>query len=117
MLRAATGKTVTFARAPSGGVPPFTVLQIISDLRPILTLDGGIPAEVTWQLDCFGETPLQAVALGDKAARAMALDAPPTLPGAYVTAQEALGEGSTDMIAEGRWLWQRRFRWTLVGTA
>lgn len=110
------GKTVRFAQAPSGGVPPFVVLQIVSDPRLILTLDGGIPADVTWQVDSFGVTPLQAQALGDLCARAMVLTDPPTWAQAFVSTREAVGDGSSQAVSDKRFLWQARYRWTLVGT-
>lgn len=115
-LQTEVGKTVRFARAPGEGVPPFVVLQIVSDPRTILTFDGGVPADVVWQADCFGETALQAVALGDKVSRAMVLAAPPAWSQAYVSAREAVGDGRQDRVSDKRFLWQARFRWTLVGT-
>lgn len=110
------GKTVKFGRAPSGGTPPFVVLQIVGDPRPVLTLDGGIPADVMWQADCFGEIPLQAQVLGDLVARAMVLADPPTWSQAFVAAREAVGDGALSRVDDKRFLWQARFRWTLVGT-
>lgn len=109
------GKTVRYARAPSGGTPPFVVLQIVGDPRTVLTLDGGIPADVTWQCDSFGETPLQAQALGDLVARAMVLAVPPTWSQAFVGYREAVGDGVGSMVSDNKFLWQARYRWTLVG--
>jgi hypothetical protein len=116
-LQTEVGKTVRFARAPSSGVPPFVVLKIVSDPRTILTLDGGIPADVTWQADCFGETPLQAQALGDKVSRAMVLTDPPTWEQAFVAYREAVGDGVSSTVSDKHFLWQTRYRWTLVGTS
>jgi hypothetical protein len=116
-LQIEVGKMVRFGRAPSGGVPPFIVLQIVSDPRTILTLDGGVPADVTWQLDCHGVNPLQAQALGDLGVRAMILADPPTWEQAFVTNREAVGDGHPDKISDDKWLWQTRVRWTLVGTS
>lgn len=115
-LQTAVGKTVRYAQAPSGGVPPFVVLQIVSDPRTVLTLDGGIPADVTWQCDSFGETALQAQALGDLVARAMMLADPPTWAQAFVAYREAVGDGTGSRVSDKHFLWQTRFRWVLVGT-
>lgn len=115
-LQTAVGKTVKFGRAPGQGVPPFVVLQIVGDPRTILTLDGGIPADVTWQADCFGTIPLQAQALGDLVARAMVLTDPPAWSQAFVVSREAVGDGAPSKVSDTRFLWQARFRWTLVGT-
>jgi hypothetical protein len=117
-LRTETGKTVTFGRAPKGGVPPFTVLAIVSDARLIESLDGGIPADVTWQLDSMGENPLQALGMHDKALRAMVLATPPVLTTAYVSAREAVGDTQGPRKeSDNHFVVQSRVRWTLVGVA
>lgn len=114
-LHTATGQTVTFARAPKGGVPPFTVLAIVGDLRPFESLDGGIPADVTWQLDSMGENPVQALGMHDKALKAMVLAAPPVLTTAYVAAREAVGDTQgPNRISDNHFVVQSRVRWTLV---
>lgn len=115
-LREATGQTVRFGEAPAKGIPPFTVLQLITDARVILTLEGGVPAEVTWQLDHIGETPLQALGLADKGSRAMVRLAPPALPGATVDYREAVGDmHGPRKLGEKRYEIQARYRWTLIG--
>lgn len=116
-LQTTVGKTVRFARAPSGGQPPFVVLFIVSDPRPLVTMDGGIPADVTWQLDSMGDSPAQALALADLVARAMMVTAPPDLPVAYVALREAIGDTSgPERISDNRFVVRARFRWTLVAT-
>jgi hypothetical protein len=117
-LRTETGKTVTFGRAPKGGVPPFTVLSIVSDARLIESLDGGIPADVTWQLDSMGENPLQALGMHDKALRAMVLATRRSSP--RPTCRR--GKRSATPKARGKsldnhFVVQSRVRWTLVGVA
>lgn len=119
-LRTETGKTVSFAQAPgadpSKATPPFSVLSIVSDPRIILTMDGGMPAEVTWQLDYMGETAVQALALADKGARAMCLTDPPAFPAATVISREPVGDAhGPDRIGPGRFLVQARYRWTFIG--
>lgn len=117
-LRVETGQTVTFAQAPSKGIPPFTVLALVSDPRIILTLDGGEPAEVVWQLDHMGETPLQALGLADKGHRAMVHTDPPELPGATVDARESRGEmHGPDKVSDGRFVVQARYWWRLIPAA
>lgn len=119
-LKDATDQVVTFARPPKGDAPPFSVLQLISDPRIILTIDGGQPAEVVWQVDAFGTTPLQALGLADKVARAMVTAAVPTLPGATVDIREALGDmhGPNKVGESGeKWVVQARYRWRLIGAA
>lgn len=118
-LRTETGKTVTFAQAPGAdpakATPPFSVLAIVSDPRLILTIDGGQPVEVTWQLDYMGETPLQALALFDKGSKAMVLHTPPALPGATVDVREAIGDAhGPDKVAAGKWVVQARYMWRLI---
>jgi hypothetical protein len=117
-LRTATGKVVTFGRAPSGGKPPFTVLQLISDPRLLLTMDGGSPVEVTWQLDYMGENPLHALALSDLGDKAMVTAEPPELPGAMVIVRVAVGDRhGPDRASEGHFYVQSRHTWTLIPTA
>lgn len=114
-LRTETGQTVSFGQAPGKGVPPFSVLTIVSDPRLILTLDGGEPVEVTWQLDHVGETPLQALGLFDKGARAMVRAAPPSLPGATVDMRESNGDAhGPDKIGDRRYVMYARYRWRLI---
>lgn len=116
-LQTAVGKTVTFARAPKAGVPPFVVLSIVGDARTFESLDGGIPADLIWQLDSMGETPVQALALHDKALRAMVLTDPPVITAAYVAAREAVGDTrGPDRVSDSHFVVQSRVRWTLVGT-
>lgn len=112
-----TGKVVTFAEAPKGGTPPFQVLHLISDPRLVLTLDGGLPVEITWQLDSLSEERLQALALHDKGAKAMVFGEPlPVFAKATVAWREALGDThGPDKIAANRWQVQSRFKWTLIG--
>lgn len=119
-LRTETGKVVTFAQAPGPdpalAVPPFSVLSIVSDPRLVLTMDGGLPAEVTWQLDYMGETAVQALALADKGTRAMCLTAPPAFDAVTVDSRDAVGDAhGPDRVGPGRFLVQARYRWTLIG--
>lgn len=117
-LHTATGKVVTFGRAPSGGVAPFTVLQLISDPRQLLTMDGGSPVDVTWQLDYIGENPLQALALSDKGDKAMLTADPPALPGAMVIIRVSVGDRhGPEKASEKHYVVQSRHTWTLIATA
>lgn len=117
-LRTATGKTVSFGQAPGKGVPPFTVLQLISDPALLLTMDGGQPVEVTWQLDYMGENPLQALALSDLGDKAMVTADPPDLPGALIVVRVAAGDRhGPEKASEGHFYMQSRHTWTLIPTA
>lgn len=115
-LREQTGQTVSFGQAPSGGRPPFTVLSIVSDPRLILTLDGGQPVEVNWQLDHMGENPLQALGLFDKGHDAMVhIVELPTLPGATIDMRESVGDmHGPAKVSDGRFNVQAQYRWRLI---
>jgi hypothetical protein len=116
-LASETGKPAEFLVTPKGKKPPFTVWTIVSDPRPLLTMDGGVPAEVTFQLDNLGVVPLQALGLHDKTTHAMLFADAPELPGATIDYREAAGDGHADKNADGLYVWQTRFTWCLIGSA